>query len=441
MRELTLLPMRADCYSAAHDPFGAEEVRSDCVIILETDGEHFSKRCAAAICTHEAWAREQGYGYVRQTLWFENSDYSDHVRDSWSKILDAQYIDAISQRSQLCLAMLAYVASLGAEERVWLFVIETDSFVTDLRRSLSDIIATYSSYEMILPHHHFGPLGALPVIDDKDSVLGYYRPTFADNAILLRHSPNTIRLFERWVSMHRVISQKRCGGLGGLVLNEALLHEMARLDGAPAYHSECSSSCTPSVNSYNGPFTCIAGWFATFKKAGFDHHECLPWLRLQGPQPPAHAQEPFLIWDWTVNYLWVEILPPSRHRVPLEPFIVKHSMACFGSMNDDLRRPNLLESQLGLARLRKERGDPGLSLLDLDVGDIRDIYQSNLNMTAECAGLYVDLLSRYQQGEMLLVHTSNRNYEPALDVFFTRSARRMCGMHVGVPSDVDLSAD
>jgi hypothetical protein len=125
----------------------------------------------------------------------------------------------------------------------------------------------------------------------------------------------------------------------------------------------------------------------------------------------------------------------------MEPFIVKHSMACFGSMNDDLRRPNLLESQLGLARLRKERGDPGLSLLDLDAGDIRDIYKSNVNMTAECAGLYVDLLSRYQQGEMLLVHTSNRNYEPALDVFFTRSARRMCGMHVGVPSDVDLSAD
>jgi hypothetical protein len=271
------------------------------VIILETDGEHFNKRCAAAICTHEEWAREQGYGYVRQTLWFEDSDYSDHTSTSRGKILDRQHIDAVSQRSQLCLAMLAYLTSLGAEQRVWFLVIETDSFVTDLQRSLSGIIALYSSYEMIIPHNPFGPLGALPVTDDMSK---YYRPLFMDNAVLFRRTPNTIRLFERWVSLHRVISQKHCGGLGGLVLNEAVLHEMARLDGAPTYQSECSLKCKAASVSYDGPFDCVAEWFATYRKAGFDHTECLPWLRLQGPSPPAHAREPFLMWDWMENYWW-----------------------------------------------------------------------------------------------------------------------------------------
>ncbi len=95
-------------------------------------------------------------------------------------------------------------------------------------------------------------------------------------------------------------------------------------------------------------------------------------------------------------------------------------------------RPNLLESQLGLERLRKEQGDPGLSLLDLDVADIHNIFKSNLNMTAECAGVYVDLISRFQLGEMLIVHTSNSNYGPAFDLFFTRSARRVCGIYQGL---------
>jgi hypothetical protein len=304
-----------------------------------------------------------------------------------------------------------------------LFVIESDSLVTDLQRSLADIITLYSAYEIIIPHNHFGNLGVLPVTDGTNR--GFYRPLFMDNAILLRRSPNTVRLFERWVSLHRVISQKRCGGLGGLVLNEAVLHEMARLDGAPPYQSECSSACKQAANSYAGPFTCVAEWFATYRKAGFDHTESLPWLRLQGPQPPAHAQEPFLMWDWMDNYLFIDIVPPGHYRAPKR---TRELLACLGAMNDDHWRPNLLESQLGLARLRKERCDPGLSLLDLNIADIRDIHKSNLNMTAVCAGLYVDLLSRFDQGEMLLVHTSGHSYLPALDVFFTRSARRVCGM-------------
>jgi len=47
-RAITLLPMRPECYS--------EEVRGNCVIILESDDEHFERKCAAAICTHEEWA-------------------------------------------------------------------------------------------------------------------------------------------------------------------------------------------------------------------------------------------------------------------------------------------------------------------------------------------------------------------------------------------------
>ncbi len=95
---------------------------------------------------------------------------------------------------------------------------------------------------MIVPHNPFGPLGVIPVADASLNVSEYYRPTFMDNAILpvLRSTPNTVCLFSKWVSLHSVISNKSCGGLGGLVLNEAVLHEMARLDGAqaPAYHSE-----------------------------------------------------------------------------------------------------------------------------------------------------------------------------------------------------------
>jgi len=305
-REVRFLPMRADCYLALN----AEEVPSDCVIVVEATEEHYLQKCAAAICTHEEWARAQGYGYVRQTLWFENNDYKPI---GTGPVMDPQIVDLGSQRSQLARAMLAYLGSAsGADRRIWLLIIETDSWVTDMRRSLSDIIAAYpSSVEMIVPHNPFGPLGMIPVA--SLNVSEYYRPTFMDNAILLRSTPNTVRLFNKWVSLHSVISNKRCGGLGGLVLNEAVLHEMARLDGAPAYHSECALKCTPAANPYvDEPFACVAEWFWTYKKAGFDHTRCLPWLRIQGPQPPAHAQEPWLMWDWLDNYHWVDLTPPSH---------------------------------------------------------------------------------------------------------------------------------
>jgi hypothetical protein len=57
-REVRFLPMRADCYLALN----AEEVPSDCVIVVEATEEHYLQKCAAAICTHEEWARAQGYG-------------------------------------------------------------------------------------------------------------------------------------------------------------------------------------------------------------------------------------------------------------------------------------------------------------------------------------------------------------------------------------------
>ena len=101
-------------------------------------------------------------------------------------------------------------------------------------------------------------------------------------------------------------------------------------------------------------------------------------------------------------------------------------LCSFGAYNDYFWRPNVLESQLRLTSLRKERSDPGLSLLDLDIADIWDIYRFNLNMTAECAGVYVDLLSRFRHGEMLLVHTSGMGFSISPDLFFTRSARRAC---------------